>query len=644
MQTQCNNPILTWEPLGTREVVASFDGQHITSDAGGLLLREVEAKFRFLEQFSLCFSDFRDPDLIEHTVTELLKQRVFGLCLGYEDLNDHDQLRHDPLLAVLAGKTDPMGHNRLRQRDRGKALAGKSTLNRLELTPVKANAKSRYKKIAAHLDRMQGFFVEAFLQQHAVPPARIVLDLDSTDFPLHGHQLGRFFHGYYDCYCYLPLYIFCGDHPLLALLRPSSIDNTAGVLKHLARIIGRIRQAWPDVVIVVRADSGFCRDHLMRWCEAQKDVKYLFGLAKNKRLQKLLQDELLQAEQQFLQTRQPARIFKDFCYSTLDSWSCERRVVGKAEHLDKGTNPRFVVTSLTAAEFAAGPLYEQEYCARGDMENRIKEQQLMLFANRVSCATMRANQVRLCLSTVAYIVMRALREFGLGESEPSVSAAVPTASAEAAEAAVATVPVAVVEAASAATAMESAPVPALPVPAAVVEGVSAMAAVEAVRAAAVGAASAAAAMEPASAPAEAASGRTGDAGCGHRQVMEPAPVPAEAASAAVEEERSAVAGVEVVRTAAGEAARASDAPAEPAAAEPADEGDLQTRARMARPVQAQCDTIRLRLLKIGAVIRVSVRRIWVSMSEAYPFRAWFTQVWERLQRLRVSASGLAGRG
>jgi Transposase DDE domain group 1 len=416
MTTQCIPTTLTFQPLGPRDVCARFDGTTVTSDAGGLLLREVEAKFHFLDQFARCFTDHRDPDQVEHTLVELLKQRVFGLCLGYEDLNDHDTLRHDPLRAVLVGKHDPHGQGRHRPADRGKALAGKSTLNRLELTPVRASAASRYKKVVAHLDRMQAFFVEAFLQQHLVPPARVVLDLDATDFALHGHQLGRFFHGYYDAYCYLPLYIFCGDHPLLALLRPSDIDSSAGALKHLARIIARLRAAWPQVAILVRGDSGFCREHLMRWCEAH-GVDYLFGLAKNSRLLRQLAPELGQAAEQFARTEQPARVFKDFTYRTLDSWSCARRVIGKAEHLRPGPNPRFVVTSLAAAVFAAQAVYEQEYCGRGDMENRIKEQQLMLFADRVSCATMRANQVRLCLATVAYIVLRALRQFGLAQTE-----------------------------------------------------------------------------------------------------------------------------------------------------------------------------------------------------------------------------------
>lgn len=414
--TDCTPSGLRFQPLGRRDVVAHFDGGPVTSDAGGLLLREVEAKFHFVDQFAACFTDHRDPGLVEHTLPDLLKQRIFALCLGYGGLNDHDRLRHDPLLAVLVGKEDPTGSQRVRARDRAKALAGKSTLNRLELTPVRADASSRYKKVVAHLDAMQRFLVEAFVQQHAAPPTRIVLDLDSTDFVLHGHQLGRFFHGYYDAYCYLPLYIFCGDHPLLALLRPSNIDNAVGVLKHLARIVARLRECWPGVSILVRGDSGFCRDHLMRWCEAN-GVDFLFGLAKNPRLLRELAPALGQARQQFTQAGAPARVFHEFAYRTHHSWGRERRVVGKAEHLAKGPNPRFVVSSLTAEAFTGQALYEQEYCGRGDMENRIKEQQLMLFADRVSCATMRANQVRLCLATVAYVLLRALREHGLAQTE-----------------------------------------------------------------------------------------------------------------------------------------------------------------------------------------------------------------------------------
>src|SRR5579871_7039379 len=311
--THCNAPALVFQDLGSRAVVAHFDGGSVTSDAGGLLLREIEAKFHFIDQFARCFTDHRHPELVEHPLPDLLKQRIFALCLGYGDLNDHDRLRHDPLLAVLVGKEDPTGTQRVRERDRGQALAGKSTLNRLELTPVRANATSRYKKIVAHLDAMQGFFVEAFVQQYLIPPARIVLDLDWTDFVLHGHPLGRFFHGSYDAYGYLPLYIFCGDHPLLALLRPSNIDNSIGVLKHLARIMARLRQCWPGVPILVRGDSGFCREHLMHWCEAN-GVDFLFGLAKNPRLLRELAAALEQAQQQFTQSKEPTRLFHDFAY------------------------------------------------------------------------------------------------------------------------------------------------------------------------------------------------------------------------------------------------------------------------------------------------------------------------------------------
>ena len=416
METECIQRTFAFHGLGSREVVARFDGGHVTSDAGGMLLREVDRKFGFLDRFARCFTDHRDPEAVEHTVADLVRQRVFALCLGYEDLNDHDRLRLDPLLAILVGKDDPTGRDRVRERDKGKPLAGKSTLNRLELTPPGADGDSRYKKIVAHLARMQEFLVEAFLHQHSTPPDRIVLDLDATDDPIHGHQLGKFFHGYYDCDCYLPLYVFCGEHPLCALLRPSDIDGAAGALKQLQRIVEHIRRIWPHVKIVVRGDSGFCREPIMAWCESA-GVQYLLGLSKNTRLKKILGREMHEAKRAFEQTRQASRVFKDFAYRTLDSWSRERRVVGKAEHLEKGENPRFVVTSIPEEEFDARTLYEVEYCGRGDMENRIKEQQLMLFADRTSCATMRANQIRLMLSTVAYVLMRALREHGLKETE-----------------------------------------------------------------------------------------------------------------------------------------------------------------------------------------------------------------------------------
>lgn len=416
MLTECNAREFDFQGLGSRAVTARFDGGTITSDAGGVLLREVESKTGILRRFAACFRDHRDPERIEHSACELLTQRVYALALGYEDLNDHDALRHDPLLAVLVGKADPTGRDRRRREDRGKALAGKSTLNRLELTPTGADETSRYKKIVARHRDIEDFFVETFLALHPKPPEEIVLDFDATDDPIHGHQLGRFFHGYYDGYCFLPLYIFCGEHLLCAKLRPADIDGAAGSVKQLAKIVQRIRRAWPKTRIIVRGDSGFCRENLMAWCE-ENGVDYVLGLAKNTRLQRILGRELHEAKLQFEATGQASRVFKDFAYRTRKSWSRERRVVGKAEHLAKGANPRFVVTSLSRERHDARALYEDVYCARGEMENRIKEQQLCLFADRTSCATMRANQLRLWLSGVAYTLLMALRQFGLRGTE-----------------------------------------------------------------------------------------------------------------------------------------------------------------------------------------------------------------------------------
>lgn len=414
--TECMEAPLHFQALGSRSVIADFDGGNITSDAGALLLREVDEKVGFLKRFAACFTDHRDAKLIEHSLLDLLKQRVFGLCLGYEDLNDHDQLRLDPLLAVAVGKTDPLGQDRARADDRGKPLAGKSTLNRLELTPVGATSDSRYKKTVAHMSRIEDYLVDMYILQHPTPPTRIVLDLDATDDRIHGRQLGRFFHAYYGDYCYMPLYIFSGDYPLCARLRPSNIDASCGALKQVKRIVERLRAAWPGVKIVLRGDSGFCRERLMQWCE-DEGVDFLFGLPKNTRLLKILGGEMQEAKGLYEQTRQAARVFKDFTYRTRTSWGRSRRVVGKAEHLAKGANPRFVATSLPVGEFDARELYEEEYCARGEMENRIKEQQLHLFADRTSCATMRANQLRLYLSTVAYMVLHAVRQLGLKDAE-----------------------------------------------------------------------------------------------------------------------------------------------------------------------------------------------------------------------------------
>ena len=412
MKTECTPSLFEMQPLASRQVTARFDGGTITSDAGALLLRELESKVGIIEQFAACFDDFRDAEKIDHTVVELLRQRIFGLALGYEDLNDHEQLRHDPLLAVLVGKQDPTGEDRIDRRSRGVPLAGKSTLNRLELTPTGASEKSRYKKIVARHRKIERFFVDTFLQLEDSEPEEIILDLDATDDPLHGHQLGNFFHGFYGTKCYLPLYIFCGKHLLCAKLRPSDIDASAGARKQVQQIVAGLRAEWTKVKIVLRDDSGFCRESLMRWCE-ENDVDYVFGLAKNKKLIKILGKELHEAELEHQQTGQAARRFKDFTYRTRKSWSRERRVIAKAEHLAKGNNPRFVVTSFSAERCEARRLYEDVYAARGEMENRIKEQQLYLFADRTSCRTMRANQLRLWLSSVAYVLLQALRQHGL---------------------------------------------------------------------------------------------------------------------------------------------------------------------------------------------------------------------------------------
>jgi hypothetical protein len=416
MTTQCNTPDFDFEPLAQRQVTARFDGGAISSDGGCLLLAEVERRTRILHRLAQAFTDHRDPQRTEHSVLQLLSQRVYALCLGYEDLNDHDTLRLDPLLATLVGKADPTGHDRARAQDQGKALAGKSTLNRLELTPPDASADSRYQKIVAHPEAIDRLFVAVFLEAYPTPPARIVLDLDATDDPVHGKQEGRFFHGYYGEYCYLPLYIFCGDHLLGARLRTADHGEAHGALAELQRVVAQIRTVWPRVRILVRGDSGFCRDEIMAWCETN-GVDYLFGLARNRRLEEMIAAELADAHVRYLSTGVAARVFAELRYRTLDSWSCERRVVAKAEYLPKGPNPRFVVTSLTLQEREARPLYEEDYCGRGDMENRIKEQQLWLFADRTSTELLRSNQLRLYFSSVAYLLLEALRRLGLGGTQ-----------------------------------------------------------------------------------------------------------------------------------------------------------------------------------------------------------------------------------
>jgi hypothetical protein len=389
-----------------RAVVAGFDGGAITSDAGALLLGAIDRAIRLIARFADCFIDRRRPELVEHLVATLVGQRVFAITLGYEDLNDHDELRHDPVMHVLAGKLEA-------RRVDCAPVAGKSTLNRLELSREVA---TRYHKIAHDPAAIEGLFVTLFVEAHRVAPQEIILDLDATDDPLHGHQEGRFFHGYYDCYCYLPLYVFCGEQLLAAKLRPSNIDGAAGAVEEIARIVGQIRRHWPQVRIILRADSGFAREALMAWCEANR-VDYILGLAKNVRLIRAIGAELAAARGDSRTTGQAARRFKDLTWSTRKSWSRERRVIGKAEWTQEEANPRFIVTSLTAEDGDGRHLYEDLYCARGEMENRIKECQMDLFADRTSTATMRANQLRLWFASMAYVLVESLRRRVLQATE-----------------------------------------------------------------------------------------------------------------------------------------------------------------------------------------------------------------------------------
>ena len=406
MQTECSAERSMFGRVEGRSVVAEFDGGALTSDAGGLLLGAADQRLGLVRRIARCFRDARDPRLVEHSVATLIGQRVFGIALGYEDLNDHDELRHDPLMAVLAGKLEA-------RREDCAPVAGKSTLNRLELS---RETPTKYCKIAHEPAAIEALFVDLLLEAHDRPPQQIILDLDATDDPLHGHQEGRFFHGYYDCYCYLPLYVFCGRHLLAAKLRPSNIDASAGSVEEVARIVAQIRRRWPRTRILLRANSGFAREALMAWCEMNQ-VDFVFGLARNARLVEEISVELLQAEAEASATGKPARRFKDFRYATLDSWSRRRRVVAKAEWTNGEANPRFIVTSLNKAETSARFLYEKVYCARGEMENRIKECQGDLFADRTSTATLCANQLRLWLASFAYALLCAVRRIGLAHTQ-----------------------------------------------------------------------------------------------------------------------------------------------------------------------------------------------------------------------------------
>jgi len=403
--TECIQSGFGFEACGKREIVARFDGGTISSDGGVLLLRQTDKRLDLLPRLAQCFLDGRNQNQVEHSIQEMLSQRIYGLALGYEDLNDHEQLRNDPLLGVVAGRGELET-----------PLAGKSTLNRMELG---TGINDRYKKITFWKDAIDELMVKVFLESHDQAPEEIILDMDTTDLPLHGKQEGRFFHGYYDSYCYLPLYIFSGDQLLCARMREANHDASFGCLAEVERIVAQIRAAWPGVSIILRGDSGFCRNQVMNWCE-EHVVGYVFGLARNQRLRRIIGPQMHEATEQWKQTGKPARVFTEFTYRTKKTkkggWERERRVAAKAEHIDGKENPRFVVTSLTMERWAAQALYEKLYCARGEMENRIKEQ-FSLFADRVSSETMRANQMRVYLSAVAYVLMSGLRRLGLAGTE-----------------------------------------------------------------------------------------------------------------------------------------------------------------------------------------------------------------------------------
>ena len=379
----------------TRKVFIDFKGGKTSSNGGAALLREIEAICNILKRLSHCFHDYRDQSRVTHSVLSMLTQRIIAICCGYEDINDHEELRNDPVLQLCC--------------ERLNALAGKSTLNRLELS---ANIVDRYKKIVADFMAIDKLLVRLFMESFRKEPKEIVLDIDITDDPLHGDQEGKFYHGYYRGYCYAPSYIFCGRHLLGCRLRVSNQDSAAGAKQEIERIVSQIRRKWKKTRIIIRGDSGFCRENLMKWCEDNR-VDYVFGIASNTRLKKIVQKEMKQAQEDHSTTQEPARRFASFEYRTLDSWSRSRRVVCKAEHLSKGANPRFIVTSLSSNLYNAKTMYEKMYCARGEMENRIKAQQLELFADRTSTHYMPSNQLRMYLSAFAYIILEVLRREGL---------------------------------------------------------------------------------------------------------------------------------------------------------------------------------------------------------------------------------------
>ncbi len=389
MNTKCKCEQLEFQGFGRRKIVIKNDGKMNTTDGGYLLLQQIERKHGIISHLADCFSDSREQYRVKHTLKGLLTQRIFGICQGYEDLNDHDHLREDPLLQYVCGKVKS-------------PVAGKSTLNRLELGLEPDESDDRYSKITWNEQEIEDLFCDLFLDSLKEAPDSLILDFDATDIPIHGDQANKFFHGYYDHYCYLPLYVFCGDFPLAAKLRPSNIDACKGTEEILERLVRKIRERFPNANIIFRGDSGFCRDSILNTCESL-NIEYVVGMGRNDRLLDKITWQMIETSRIYQETKEPARVFTRFPYRTKTSWSCERQVVAKAEHLPRGRNPRFIVTNISAEKWDDKSLYEQLYCARGDMENRIKDQQLDMFADRTSSWWMSSNQLRLWFSAIAYI-------------------------------------------------------------------------------------------------------------------------------------------------------------------------------------------------------------------------------------------------
>ena len=426
---------LNFGSLKGRKVIADFTGGRITSDAGIVLMSELDKKLKITAKFAECFRDYRAASYVDYPVHQLLAQRVYGIILGYEDVNDHDKLRYDPALAIALEKL-----NFLNSTER--ILAGKSTINRLEYCPetIINQEKSRYHKIEHSPKEIERAFVEIFLESYKKPPRQIVLDMDVTDDQVHGNQEGAFFNPYYKGVCYAPLYIFCGHHLLVAKLRSSNVDPAAGALEELQRVIGLIRQKWQDTHIIIRGDSAYSREDIMAWCEDQKEVDYVLAMATNSQLKLRASDIIEKAKIDYQQRLEPvtklmetlfsldeeleeanklvpeATWYRSLCYKTQESWSHSRRVVTKVSHGSKGSKMRHVVTSLPASKIPPSLLYTDKYCPRGEMENRIKEQQLDLFADRTSTQTFDSNQLRLWLSSMAYVLGQAFRQHCLSKT------------------------------------------------------------------------------------------------------------------------------------------------------------------------------------------------------------------------------------